>query len=226
MQNTELDWFEFETRMRSIFSQLIQPLMKISSDNSSEIEILKKKSENYSKRIQFTETIIGTSDKKIGWVKEIESSLNNLTVELKLLETNFNQKIFEINEKTQISQTSIKQIETSLQSYAKQMQIIENGINNSQDAIKNTNSALNTYFQKTKEDLANKSAEIFKMTNECLKLSDHAMKKVLDLNTKTNESFQIIDKIRLMMREQSLQMIQLFHEKSATEDFIKFTKSQ
>ena len=64
--NSELDWFEFETRMRRIVTQIIQPLANSTADNTSNVENLIKKTEQHSKRIGFIEELTGSPDMKTG----------------------------------------------------------------------------------------------------------------------------------------------------------------
>lgn len=224
MQN-ELDWFEFETRMRAIVTQIIQPIIKESGETRARLETIQKKSENLTKRLTFLENLTGSANNKTGWIKEIEANLNNLSLEIKLLSTNFAQEIFSVKETTQKSNASVKAVNAKTESYDLQISNLGQQIEKTQNTVQGVNKNVCEYFNKIREDLEFKLKEIEGMTSECTKKSEKSIKKVSDLKHETGENTQTIEKIRGLMREQSMQMIQLIHDKATTEDFMKFVRS-
>ena len=223
MQINELDWFEFETRMRSIVAQIIQPLVKNTAENTSSLETILKRSDQQSKKIKLIENITGTPDSKTGWIKEVESSLDSLSLEFKLLSTNFSQEIYQIKEISKNSQTTVQEIKAKIESYDQQIEYLEKQIEKNEQTIQGINTNVYDYFKQTREDLEKKMNEINLMTSESNRLSEKSIKMFSELMQKTNDNSQTIDKIRTLMREQSMQIIQLFHEKSNLEDYMKFT---
>ena len=144
---------------------------------------------------------------------------------MQLLKTTFTQQITEANEKILTAQTNLNSIDATIGSLDKQIKILEKHIQQSQENIQSTSSNVYDYFQQTKEDLAKKLTEFSLLSNNCTRLTDQALKKVGDLSQKTNDNFQLLEKFRLMIKDQNMQMAQLFHEKSNSDDFIKFTST-
>lgn len=224
-QHNELDWFEFETRMRNVVSLLIDPLIKNIEKNTSNIELMKKSGETTNKKIRFIESLVGTPNSKTGWIEEIECRLNSLSLEIKLNAEKSNQNIFEMKEKLENAQVSLKELQANVESFEKQIKLYSNQMVQSQENLQEYSQKFAKDLQKTNEDLNGKIDDLNLLMTECNRLSDQANRKSLEVSQKTNENFQHIDKMRLMMREQAMQMIQLVHEKATTDDFMKFSIS-
>ena len=221
----ELDWFEFETRMRLIVTQLIQPLVQSLSDHSSNLESLNKSLSSHNVRITNIEHLTGKPDKKTGWILEADQRLSDLSLEIKLLSSKTFQKFSENEQLLNSTQVALQESNAIAESVTKQIELIEKDIETIQNTMHDVSNSLKSHFESAQDDLTLKLAFLQNQINECSKQAESSLKKSGELSQKTNENFHHLDKMRLMMREQSMQMIQLVHEKATVEEFLKLTTS-
>lgn len=221
----ELDWFEFETRMRLIVTQLIQPLVETLSDHSSNLESLNKSHSSHNVRITNIEHLTGNPDKKTGWILEAEQRMSDLSLEIKLLSSKTFQKFLENEQLLNNTQVALQESNAISESMTKQIELIEKDIETIQNTMHDVNNSLKSHFEAAQDDLTQKLSFLQNQINECSKQAEQSLKKSGEISQKTNENFHHLDKMRLMMREQSMQMIQLVHEKATVEEFLKLTTS-
>lgn len=60
----EIDWFDFETRMRIIIRDILEPTIKRQEDDRDEINNLKKMIENFKKRIDDLDYLVNRANFK------------------------------------------------------------------------------------------------------------------------------------------------------------------
>lgn len=221
----ELDWFEFETRMRLIVTQLLQPLVQTLSDNSSSIESMNKSLSAHNARITNIEHLTGTPNQKTGWILEAEKRLSDLSLEIKLQSNKTLQKFSESDQLLINTQVSMQEISAFNESLSKQISLLEQDIETIQNTMHEVNNNLKLHFEAAQDDLSQKLSHLQTQITECAKHAEQNLKKNGELTQKTNENFHHLDKMRLMMREQSMQMIQLVHEKANTDEFLKLATS-
>ena len=221
----ELDWFEFETRMRMIVTQLLQPILETIDDHSTNLESTNKSLTSHNNRLKNIENLTGTSNKKTGWILETEEKLNSLALEIRLLSNTTTQKFIETEQQVNNNQVSVKESQAISEQLSKEVELLEQDMETLQNTLHDVNNNLKLHFEAVQDDFSSKFQSLQTELNECKTLSDHNMKRTAELSQKTNENFHHMDKMRLMMREQSMQMIQLVHEKASVDEFIKLSTS-
>ena len=73
----ELDWFEFETRMRRLVVDLIQPTVFKLNKDREDVSILKSVVETNTKKVEDLENLILKSDRKQTKFEEIYNQISD-----------------------------------------------------------------------------------------------------------------------------------------------------
>lgn len=94
----ELDWFEFETRMRQLISQMIEPSFDRQKDDRIEIENLARHNHQLQKRIKRVETMLGMSDTSITLREEFKTSISEIESQRAANQVSVDQRFTELKQ--------------------------------------------------------------------------------------------------------------------------------
>lgn len=70
-RSTELDWFDFETRMRDVIDELIEPVIKRASEDREQALNCQRQITENSKRLEVLEGIVLNTGRKASIFEEI-----------------------------------------------------------------------------------------------------------------------------------------------------------
>ncbi|CAI2384608.1 unnamed protein product [Moneuplotes crassus] len=117
---SELDWFTFETKIRKVVTDLMEPSIKRSIEEKSLLVEVKKDNTKLEKRIKKLESILFENKKKAVIFKEFFETISHVEAEQKKLELEFTQKFAAVNESIDHSDSKIEDFRMELQKYEKQ----------------------------------------------------------------------------------------------------------
>ena len=74
----DLDWFDFETRMRKLISELLEPTVLRTQDDKSQILLLRKMNETLKKRMDDAEFMQSKAFKRMDKLEEVWARIKDL----------------------------------------------------------------------------------------------------------------------------------------------------
>jgi hypothetical protein len=217
---SQLNWFEFETRMRRIVTELLEPTISRITNDREQLVTTQSTIETYKKKVDEIETLLGLGQKKSGWMEDIEQSLQkNL------------QKIFDL-EKTSFCTTQglenslgkhtidITAIFTKLQGLEDTNSQIESQINSLQSSLTSQAFSITSYLENNKKEFTEKYNSIVCQTNDAVKRSEQINNKLNETSNKINDIQIVLDRHRGLINELNMQVAKINNEKVSYDDFI------
>lgn len=95
----ELDWFNFETRMRRIVTELLAPTVQRVSENREITTKLQSKMRNAETRIEELDLVVHKRT-KVTYIDELNARMDKLEADRLLGETKFHQEVLNVQQKT------------------------------------------------------------------------------------------------------------------------------
>ena len=92
-KNAELDWFSFETRVRKLIQDLVEPVSKRAVEAKESSDTLRKSNDNLKRKVEEIEFVVHKSQKKSTIFEDINNKFTKMDVGLQSLEQQLDQDI-------------------------------------------------------------------------------------------------------------------------------------
>ncbi|OMJ93171.1 hypothetical protein SteCoe_3859 [Stentor coeruleus] len=221
----ELNWYEFETRMRRLIVELLEPtIQRITTDKEAMVKTTSKV-KAIRKQIKHIETLIGSGKTKSGWMESTDNSLREFAIRLSQSEAKqegINQRLESSLEK---NSQELYRIDKKAENLISTNKDIENQIQALQNSISAQALLINTYLETNKQEFSEKYNNLIIETVTSQKKTDGINSKISEVTSKVTDFQIIIDKFRQILNELSTDVQKIDHEK-ANIDHMNFENSK
>lgn len=221
----ELNWYEFETRMRRLIVELLEPtIQRITADKEAMVKTTSKVKATR-KQLKHIETLIGSGKTKSGWMESTDNSLREFAIRLSQSEAKqegINQRLDSTLEK---NTQELSRIDKKAESLFSTNKDIENQIQSLQNSISTQALLINTYLETNKQEFSEKYNNLIIETVTSQKKTDGINSKITEVTSKITDFQLIIDKFRQILNELSADLQKIDHEK-VNLDYMNFENSK
>ena len=130
---TELDWFDFETRMRDVIHELIEPVMRKATEDREQMLTIRRNQENDQKRLDQLESAVLKTGRKATVFDEIQQKFVDIEGDRKKQQVKVEQDLEEfrgevkaINFKIEQKIDTIKHLDTITEQLGKDIEQMSN----------------------------------------------------------------------------------------------------
>lgn len=221
--SADFKWYEFETRMRKMIFELIEPtIQRISKDRERSIKV-KKKVKIFDEKINNIETLLGFGKEKSGWMEDIEEHIKLLNQKVASFEVGQdckNAKFDMISDKQSIELESlnkrIQSIEGRNKEFDNQIKIVANSVSSQADFF-------TKYLESNKEDFTQKFHKILAENCNSQAKFDGVSTQIVEVTHKINNFQTFVEKFRVMMSEINMKLQKLDSDKIENDQLMSET---
>ena len=213
-----MNWFEFETRMRRLVVELLEPTLRKITEDRESLEKFKNKSNATSASMKIVENLLGFGNNKSGWMDDIEKRVEDLSVRVAEAELKLNNKlqiydtIFEKkNIELSVVQKRLEGIDERISEIDKHLELL------SVSQITQSN-LTKDFLEKFKDEFSEKYRIVIHEATSTQSKSENINNRINDILSKINDFQKIFDRHRLMINDVNGQIQKCFSEKITYED--------
>lgn len=223
MSKNELEWFEFETRMRILVSELIEPSIQRISKDREMTENLLTKEKNTRQRLKELESYIGIGKPKTGWMENIENKITNI-------DSSFDTHKIEIDELISRSKSEFNILQSHFDKIKRDFDELDIKVNETggriialNDKVQANYETITNYLDSNKKDLKDTYDNMMIATMRSQKISETASNRIGDIHTRLNDLSVYQDKLAVSHRDLAIAQQKLLTEKCTTEQMLNET---
>lgn len=221
--SADFKWYEFETRMRKMIFELIEPtIQRVSKDRERSIK-LKKKVKVYDEKLSNIETLLGLGKEKSGWMEDIEGhikALNQKVASFEVAQEGKNMKVDLVIDKQSIELESLnKRIEGIVERNKEldlQIKIVGNSLSSQGDF-------LTKYLESNKEDFTQQFSKILNENRHSQTKFDYVSGQIVEVTQKLSNFQAFVEKFRVTMSEMNMKIQKLANEKIENDQLMSET---
>lgn len=150
---TELDWFDFETRMRDVIHELIEPVMRKATEDREQMLTIRRNQENDEKRLDQLESAVLKTGRKATVFDEIQQKFVDIEGDRKKQQVKVEQDLEEfrgevkaINFKIEQKIDTIKHLDTITEQLGKDIEQMSNTLSQHKTVLLEEINKLGTEF--------------------------------------------------------------------------------
>lgn len=190
----EVDWFDFETRMRRIIQELLDPTIRRSLEDKEIVNSLKKSLDLQKRKIEEIEFVIHKTQKRTTIFEEINKKMVEMESDRKLGEARAMNEVASLKDE-------IDQIKFDLQRKTDEIDQISNINNDLRNQMLTFNNQLIEHKTKTNNLITDQQKENLQQFSDIRLIINNVEDKAMEGNRKGDSNLGAINKLDNLLEE-------------------------